>query len=289
MTIDNTHHTVAVVGATGQQGGAATRALLVDGFAVRAITRRVDSEAARELADAGAEVVAADLEDPASMRAAFDGADGVFAMTTMSQTGGAESPTEAETRHGMIIADAAKATGVQHLVYSSVGAAERGTGIPHFESKYRVEQYIASIAQPATIIRPVFFMENLRAEAQDGRIVLALPLPDGIPMQMVAAADIGRVASAVMLDAGWVGRSIEIAGDTRTGSEMAAAFGRAAGLPAEYRALPISVLDGDDDMRAMFSWFTEPHTYAADFAATRALDPGVQDLEAWIAANGWSA
>lgn len=197
MTMDNTHHTIAVVGATGQQGGAATRALLADGFTVRALTRRVDSDAARELAAAGAEIVAADLEVPASVRAAFDGADGVFAMTIMSETGGAESPTEAETRHGTIIADAAKAAGVQHLVYSSVGAAERGTGIPHFESKYRVEQYIASIGLPATIIRPVFFMENLRAQVQDGRVVLALPLPDGIPMQMVAAADIGRVASAV--------------------------------------------------------------------------------------------
>ncbi|MCS5717659.1 NmrA/HSCARG family protein [Herbiconiux sp. CPCC 205763] len=286
--MDNAHHTIAVVGATGQQGGAATRALLADGFTVRAITRRVDSDAARELVDAGAEVVAADLDDPASVRAAFDGADGVFAMTTMSETGGAESPTDAETRHGTVIADAAKATGVQHLVYSSVGAAERGTGIPHFESKYRVEQYIASIGQPATIVRPVFFIENLRAEAQDGLVVLALPLPDGIPMQTVAAADIGRVASAVMLDPAWLGRSIEIAGDTRTGSEMAAAFGQAAGLPAEYQALPISVLDGNEDMLAMFSWFTEPYTYAADFAATRALDPGVQDLDAWIAASGWA-
>lgn len=288
MTNDNALHTIAVVGATGKQGGAATRALLAQGYTVRALTRTVGSDAARELLDAGADVIAADLEDASSVRAAFDGAKGVFAMTTMPQAGGAESSAEAETRHGRTIADAAKAEGIAHLVYSSVGAAERGTGIPHFESKYRVEQYIASIGQPATIIRPVFFMENLQAGLQNGRVVLALPLPDDIPMQMIATADIGRVAAAVMLDPTWIGRTVEIAGDTRTGSEMAAVFGRAAGLPADYLALPLSVLDGNDDMQAMFSWFTEPETYAADFAATRELSPEPLDLENWVSASGWS-
>lgn len=289
MTNDNALHTIAVVGATGQQGGAATRALLAYGYSVRALTRTVGSDAARELLDAGADVIVADLEDVSSVRAAFDGATGVFAMTTMPQAGDAESSAEAETRHGRTIADAAKGAGIAHLVYSSVGAAERGTGIPHFESKYRVEQYIASIGQPATIIRPVFFMENLQAGFQEGRVVLALPLPDDIPMQMIATADIGRVAAAVMLDPAWIGRAVEIAGDTRTGSEMAAAFGRAVGLPADYLALPLSVLDGNDDMQAMFSWFAEPETYAADFAVTRELSRELLDLEDWVSASGWSA
>lgn len=288
MTNDNALQTIAVVGATGQQGGAAARALLSHGYAVRALTRSAGSNAARSLLVAGADVVTADLDDFASVRAAFDGVAGVFAMTTMPAGGTGESPGETETRHGKTIADAAKAAGVAHLVYSSVGAAERGTGIPHFESKYRVEQYIASIGLPATIIRPVFFMENLQPEVRDGRVVLALPLPDGIPMQMIATSDIGVVASAVMLDPAWVGRVVEIAGDTRTGSEMAAAFGRKAGLPADYLALPLSVLDGNDDMKAMFSWFTEPATYDADFAATRELNPKLLDLDRWVSTGDWA-
>jgi uncharacterized protein YbjT (DUF2867 family) len=137
----------------------------------------------------------------------------------------------------------------------------------------------------------VFFLVNLWAGLQDGRVVAALPLSDGVPMQVIATADIGRVAAAVMLDTTWIGRAVEIAGDTRTGSEMAAAFGRAVGFPADYRALPLSVLDGNEDMQAMSSWFTETDTYAADFAATRELDGDVLDLDLddWTSESGWSA
>jgi len=277
---------VAVVGATGQQGGAATRALLEAGYAVRGLTRDPTSGAADELRRLGAEPVAADLDDPASVTQAFRGAAGVYAMTTFDSADG----TEGEKRQGRTIVDAAGEAGVRHLVLSSVGAAERGTGIPHFESKYAVETYLRDSGLPATVVRPVFFMENLLGTAEeDGTLVVTLPMPDGVAVQLVAVADIGRVAAAVMLEESWIGRAIEIGGDTRTGSQMAEAFTAATGRPATYRAQPLDALGDDTDLRAMFAWFTEPDAYRADFETTRQLDPQVLELEQWVRASGFSA
>lgn len=268
--------THAVTGATGQQGGATARALLAAGANVRALVRDPDAAAARALAGAGADLVRADLTDPASLAAAFTGVDGVFAMTTSFTPRG----TEGETADGVRIADAAAAVGVPHLVYSSVGGAERGTGIPHFESKRRVEEHLEDLDLPTTFVRPVFFMENLAPVAGDDGTVLRLPLPAGVPLQMVAVEDIGRVAAAVLLDPSRVaGGAVEIGGDELTGEQAAAALG------ARYEPLPVEVLD-DPDLAAMFTWFVEATpAYRADFALTRELDPQVQDLAAWAAAS----
>ena len=135
MTVDGI---VAVVGATGRQGGAAARALLDAGVSVRALVRDPAKPAAAALASAGAQLVVADFDDPKTVRAAFDGVSRVFAMTTMDSGRG----TEGEIADGIAIADAAKAASVDHLIYSSVGGAERHTGIPHFESKRRIEEHI---------------------------------------------------------------------------------------------------------------------------------------------------
>ena len=158
---------------TGQQGGATARALLAAGADVRALVRDPDADPARDLRTAGATTVRADLNDPASLRAAFDGVAAVFAMTTFTGDGGLAQ----ETEHGIAITDAAVAAGVPHLVYSSVGGAERHTGIGHFESKRRVEEYLDAAPIATTFVRPAFFMENLAVS--DG--VLSLPLPGGIP------------------------------------------------------------------------------------------------------------
>lgn len=272
--------TYAVVGATGQQGGATARTLLAAGVGVRALVRRPDAEAARALADAGAELVRADLTDPSSLEAAFAGVDGVFAMTTSFTDRG----TEGEVADGVRIADAARAAGVGHLVYSSVGGAERGTGVPHFESKRRVEEHIASLGLPATIVRPVFFMENLAPTVEDGTSVLRMPLPEGVPVEMVAVDDIGAVAAAALIDPSRVpGGAVEIAGDEVTGEQAAAILAEAAGLPGRYEALPVEVLD-DPDLKAMFTWFVESRpAYRADRELTRELAPGVQDLATWAA------
>src|SRR5260370_5147430 len=146
--------TVVVTGSTGKQGGAVARALLEGGHKVRAVTRDPNSSQAKLLANAGATLVAASLEDTAAIMKALEGATSLFAMTT--PFGG----TDAETQQGVAAAAAAKAVGV-HLVFTSVGSANRQTGIPHFDSKYEVEKHITKIVVHATILAPVSFMENL--------------------------------------------------------------------------------------------------------------------------------
>jgi uncharacterized protein YbjT (DUF2867 family) len=273
---------VAVVGATGQQGGAAAWSLLNAGAQVRALVRDPGKRSAQALASAGAQLAIVDLEDPHTIRAALDGASRVFLMTTMASGRG----TAGETADGIAVADAAEAVSVEHLVYSSVGGAERHTGIPHFESKRRVEEHIETLNLDATFVRPTFFYENLLQQPptpEDGTIVVRLPLADDIPLQMVGVKDIGAVAAAVLLDPTRVpGGALEIAGDELTGSEIAAAFGRRAGLPARFEPLPIDAA-GDEDLQAMFSWFAQPPSYQADRALTAELDPQVENLEQWLA------
>ena len=203
---------VAVVGATGQQGGATAGALLDAGARVRALVRDPAKPAARALAERGAELVPADLTDPASLRAALRGVDRLFAMTTFAGARGVAG----EVEQGRALADAAAEVGVGHVVYSSVGGAERSTGVPHFESKRRVEEHLESLGRPVTFLRPVFFMENLVGQGptvEDGALVVRLPLPADVPVQMVAVRDIGAAAAAALLDPARVsGGALELAG-----------------------------------------------------------------------------
>src|SRR4029078_59995 len=146
---------VVVTGGTGKQGGAVVKSLLERGHEVRAVTRSTDSAKARELTQACVPLFRASLEDTAALTKALEGATSLFAMTTPFEEG-----TQAETRQGMAPADAPKAAGV-HLACPSVGPANRQAGIPHFDSKYEVEEHIAKIGVRATVLAPVYFMENL--------------------------------------------------------------------------------------------------------------------------------
>src|SRR5271169_2948827 len=249
MAIDGV---VAVVGATGRQGGAAAKALLAAGAEVRALVRDPAKAAAAAVRAAGAQLVVADFDQPDTVDAALEGASRVFAMTTMDSGRG----TEGETADGILLADAAKRASVEDLVYTSVGGAERHTGVPHFESKRRVEEHIERLGIPATFVRPTFFYENLLGQppaVEDGSIVVRMPFPDGIALQMVAVDDIGIVAAAAILDPHRVPKgAVEIAGDELTGSEIPATFGRLAWKPARYEALPLDAAP-DGDRRAMFA------------------------------------
>ena len=172
--MDSRQHTnrlVLVTGATGRQGGATARHLLARGFRVRAVTRDPDKPAARALAERGAEVVRGDLDDPASLESAIRGADGVFSVQNFWETG-----FEREVKQGIALADLAQAAGTRHFVYASVGSAHRKTGLPHFESKWQIEEHIRAIGLPHTVLRPVWFMENW-AGYRDTIIDGALPLP----------------------------------------------------------------------------------------------------------------
>jgi uncharacterized protein YbjT (DUF2867 family) len=271
---------IAVVGATGQQGGAVVDALLERGAPVRALVR--DPARAAGLAERGAELATVDLEDAASVREAFTGVSAVFAMTTMSGPDG----TDGEVRQGQKLADAARDAQVPHLVYSSVGGAERHTGIPHFESKWRVEEYLSKVGVPTVVVRPAFFMENFASgfapQADGDTLVLRAPLAPDVPLQMIAVTDIGVAAAAALLDPAAVpGGAVEIAGDERTGAQIAEIFGRARGLRARFEQLPLEELD--PDAAAMFAWLQRSPAYQADFDLTQALVGDVTDLPSWVA------
>lgn len=289
--VDSTAPTVAVFGATGRQGGAVVEALLDRGARVRALVRDPTSDRARALTGRHVDIVHADYIDPASLVAALAQVDAFFFMT-LPPGGILTGDTDGEIRMGKALADAAASAGVSRIVFSSVGGAERGTGIPHFESKRRVEEYLEKLALPCTVVRPTFFIDNLAsrgASAGDGEIVIRLPLPDGIGLQMVTTRDIGIVAAEALLGTITIDGALEIAGDERNGSQLAAAFATHTGRPARYEALPLDVIDGNEDLTAMFRWFADAApAFHADLDQLRAIVPGAWDVPAWLSATRWA-
>ncbi len=184
----STKRSVLVTGATGQQGGAVARALLSRGHRVKALTRKPDSDAARQLMSAGVDLVTGDLSDAASVLKAATGAGTMFLMGNSFEAGTGE-----ETRQGIIAAEAAKDAGVGHLIYSSVADANKKTGIPHFDSKYLVEKHVAGLGIPYTISAPASFMENIVAPWSIGALrqgTYAFPMPPKRVIQLIALASV---------------------------------------------------------------------------------------------------
>src|SRR2546427_12675612 len=229
--------TVVATGSTGKQGGAVARGLLERGHKVRAVTRDPNSSQAKSLANAGAALVVASLEDTAAITKALEGATSLFAMTV--PFGG----TDAETRQGIAAADAAKAASV-HLVFTSVGSANRQTGIPHFDSKYEVEKHIAKVGARATILAPGAFMENFYfIKEQLAKGIYASALSPMRALAQVAAADIGAVAVRVLEDAGrFTGKRFDLASDELTGNDALAILSRVTGRPFSYNQVPLDVI-----------------------------------------------
>ncbi len=278
--------TVVVTGSTGKQGGAVARGLLERGHKVRAVTRDPNSSQAKSLANAGATLVAASLEDTAAITKALEGATSLFAMTTPS--GG----TDAETRQGVAAADAAKAAGV-HLVFTSVGSANRQTGVPQFDSKYEVEKDIARIGVRATILAPVYFMENLYfAKGQLAKGIYAATLPPTKTLAQIAVADIGAVAVGVLEDAGrFTGKRFDLASDELTGNDVVAILSRVASRPFAYYQVPLDVIRqrmGKDGAR-MYEWLDRVG-YTVDRAALHREFPDVafHDFESWAKTQDWN-
>lgn len=230
--MDRSQLTILVTGGTGHQGGASARHLLADGWRVRALVRDAEKPAARALADAGAELVVGDLMDRASLDAAVAGAYGVYGVQRGSDDEIAESTN---------LADAARAAGVQHFVYSSVRGADRDSDIPWVASKYRNELYLRSLDMPLTVFRPVTFMDNVLWYQKDG--ILAGKLtgfePADVMHQWIAVDDVGRFVALAFFDPDrWVGQATEIAGDELTSAQRAAALSLALGVPVAYEELP---------------------------------------------------
>jgi len=272
---------VAVIGATGQQGRSVIDALHATGVPIRALVRNPDSPAAEALLAAGAEVVTADQEDGQALSGALANVASLFFMTTFEGPDG----TAGEVRRGRTVADAAARAGVPHVVYSSVGGAERATGIPHFDSKFEVEKALSSVAS-ATFLRPTFFMENLTAQLvpdEHGGIVIRMPMPGDVPLQMIGVRDIGRAAARLLLEPSAIdGNAVEIAGDELTLDLVAVQVGDALGIPARFETIPLEYLGDDEDLKSMFRWFAKGPAYQADLAQSRALIADVSDLRSWL-------
>jgi uncharacterized protein YbjT (DUF2867 family) len=153
--MNNSNKTILVAGATGRQGGAVVRHLLKNNITVKALSRTPGSLSAQLLASEGAAFIKGDMGDPQSLLYAMKGCDGVFSVQNYFEYG-----AEKEIQYGKNMADAAKKSNISHFIYNSVCNADSKTGVPHFETKNIIEQYIKSIGLPATIVRPVKFMEN---------------------------------------------------------------------------------------------------------------------------------
>ena len=261
------------------------RSLLDRGFRIRALTRDAQKPEAQALAEHGAEVVQGDMEDRSSMDRVLKGAYGVFSMQNFWEAG-----YDREVRQGKTVADAAKAAGAEHYVYSSVGSAHRQTGIPHFDSKWEVEEHVRGLGLPYTVLRPVFFMQNwemMREPILGG--TLPQPLDPDKPFQQVAVEDVGTFAAiAFEHPDNWVGREVDLAGDDQTMPEIAETFGRVVGREVSYYQVPWEQFAEQmgEEYEVMYRWFNDVG-YEADIIALRQEYPELTNFERYLRGHGW--
>jgi uncharacterized protein YbjT (DUF2867 family) len=300
---------IAVIGATGAQGGGLVRAILDDPsgeFTARAVTRNPDSDSARALAEARVEVVQADMDNQASLEAAFSGAHGAFCVTNFWET---FSP-EGEKEQARNMAQAAKNVGVSHVIWSTLEDTRRWVPlsddrmptlmehykVPHFDGKGEADAIFQEMGVPTTNLLTSFYWENFiyfgsgPQRGEDGSLALNLPMGDK-KLPSIAVGDIGRSALGIFKKGSeTVGQTIGISAEQLTGEEMAAAMSKALGEPVTYNAVPFDVyrgLDfpGADDLGNMFQ---VKHDFEADFCGirsvegTRKLNPALQTFEAWL-------
>lgn len=280
---------ILTTGATGQQGGAVTHELLGRGHKVRAMTRKPESAAAQALRDLGAEVVAGDLNDEASVERALAGAWGAYAVQNTWEAG-----VELEEKQGKKFAELARRAGVQHFVQGSVASAHRATGIPHFDNKFRIEETVRGLGFPShVIVRPVFYMENFLGPfflpyIQQG--TLAVGMKPETSLQMIAVKDIGKYGLlAFEKHAELKDRAIDIAGDEMTMPEAAKVLSGAVGHPLQFFSVPIAeVRKASDDYALMLEWFDRVG-YDVDIrrnAETYGVRP--TSLAEWAATAHWA-
>jgi uncharacterized protein YbjT (DUF2867 family) len=303
---------IAVVGATGAQGGGLARAILDDpasGFTVRALTRDVGSDKARALADRGAEVVAADVDDPASLARAFQGCHGAYCVTFFW----AHFSPERELAEARAMANAAKAAGVRHVIWSTLEDTRRWVPlddprmptlhgkykVPHFDGKGEADRFFTEAGAPTTFLLTAFYWDNFiyvgmgPKPGPDGRLAITFPLGNA-KLPGIAAEDIGGCALGILKRGGeFVGKRVGIGGEHLTGAQMAAALTRALGREVRYQDVPPEVyrgfgFPGADDLGNMFQFkrdFEEMYCGARSLEVSRALNPKLQTFDAWLARN----
>jgi uncharacterized protein YbjT (DUF2867 family) len=303
---------VAVVGATGAQGGGLVRAILDDpagGFAVRALTRDTGSAKAQELARLGAEVVAADVDDLESLKKAFTGAHGAFCVTFFWD----HFSPEKELAHAGAMAKAAKAAGIRHAVWSTLEDTRKWVPlsdermptlmgkykVPHFDAKGEADRLFRDAGVPTTFLLTSFYWDNLihfgmgPKPGPDGTLAITFPMDDK-KLPGIAAEDIGRSAYGIFKKGpDFVGKTVGIAGEHLTGQQMASALGKALGRPVRYNTVTPEAyrgfgFPGAEDLGNMFQFKRDFNDYfcgVRDLKVARSLHPGLQSFEAWLSRN----
>ncbi len=285
----NADKTVLITGASGRQGGAAIRHMMPKGWKLRALVYKADDATVQRFNSQGIEVVRGNLEDPASLEGAVRGAYGVYSVQDFWSVG-----AKREVQQGKNMAEAARKAGVQHFVYSSVGGAERNSGIDHWQSKWEIENHIRKLGLPATMLRPAAFMENYYVDQVEIGILkgkLVDPIRGDKPYQTIASDDIGGfVALAFERPNEFIGTALGIAGSELTNLEAARVFSRVLGRPVKFQKLPMPIvkLFMGKEFYQMFRWFNESG-FRADIPELRRRYPEVrlQTLEEWLRAEGW--
>lgn len=273
----NSDRIILVTGATGRQGGAVYRHLQKKGFKLRALVRHPNSNQARQLMGNGPEVFQGSFDNPDSMMRAMDGVYGVFSVQPYSAK---------EIQQGAAVIEAAKRQGVSHFVYSSVGAADEETGIPHFESKAKVEEHLRSSGLQYTIVRPVFFMENwwrgFGESIRNGQ--LQQPLSQTANLQMIAVDDIGAFAVLAFEDPSkWRNRTFSLAGDELSMQQIADAFSRATAQDVKYVQVSWDQFEKNmgRELTVMYHWFEEKG-YHFNIEEVRREYPVTYTFDRWL-------
>jgi len=303
---------IAVVGATGAQGGGLVRAILSDAsgdFTARALTRDVNSDKAKELAKLGAEVVTADVHEVESLKRAFKGAYGAFCVTFFWE----HFSPEKEIAEARAMAEAAKHAGIQHVIWSTLEDTRQWVPlndsrmptlmgkykVPHLDGKGEANQVFTELGLPTTFLLTSFYWENLiyfgmgPKKGPDGKLAFTLPMGDK-KLPGIAAEDIGKCAYGIFKKGReYIGKTVGIAGEHLTGAQMAAALTNALGKEVRYNDVPPEVyrgfgFPGADDLGNMFQFkrdFNEDFCCARSVDVSRTLSPSLQTFDTWLAQN----
>ncbi len=303
---------IAVVGATGAQGGGLVRAILNDpsgGFAARALTRDVNGAKAKEFTRLGAEVVAADIDNPESLKKAFEGADAAFCVTFFW----AHFSPEKEAEEAKAMAEAAKAAGLRHVIWSTLEDTRKWVPlsdnrmptlhgkykVPHFDGKGASDHFFTDAGVPTTFLLTSFYWDNFiyfgmgPKKGPDGKLAITLPMDDK-KLPGIAAEDIGKCAYGIFRRGDeFIGQTVAISGENLTGAQMAAVFGEVLGKEVGYHSVPPDVyrgfgFPGADDLGNMFQFKRDFEEYfcavrSPDFA--RSLNPSLQNFKRWLTQN----
>jgi uncharacterized protein YbjT (DUF2867 family) len=303
---------IAVMGATGSQGSGLVQAILDDpngGFQARAITRDLNSDKARALAQKGVEVVAADLDDPESVNRAFAGAYGAYCVTFFW----AHFSPEKEQAHARVMANAAKQAGLKHVIWSTLEDTRKLVPLsdnrmptlqgkykcPHFDSKGEADHFFSDLGLPVTFLLTTFYWDNMYMfgmgpkKGADGKYTLTFPIGDK-RMSGIAAEDIGRIAYGIFKKGEqYIGKRVAVAGEHLTGKQMAASLSKALGKDVVYNEVSPDAyrkfgFPGAEDLGNMFQYYRDFEAQfvgARDLNVARSLDPKLQTFDQWLARN----